>query len=62
MSLMLFSELVLGKNLKNDYLRKVKRSSKLPDVLSVEEVKKVIGAVENIKHKAILSLIYSLSV
>jgi len=59
MSLMLFSELVLGKNLKNDYLRKVKRSSKLPDVLSVEEVKKVIGVVDNIKHKTILSLIYS---
>lgn len=59
MSLMLFSELVLGKKLKNDYLRKIKRSSKLPDVLSIEEVKKVIGAVENIKHKAILSLIYS---
>jgi len=59
MSLILFSELVLGKKLKNDYLRKIKRSSKLPDVLSIEEVKKVIGAVENIKHKAILSLIYS---
>jgi site-specific recombinase XerD len=59
MSLMLFSELVLRKKLKNDYLRKIKRSSKLPDVLSIEEVKKVIGVVENIKHKAILSLIYS---
>lgn len=59
MSLMLFSELVLGIKLKNDYLRKIKRSSKLPDVLSIEEVKKVIDAVENIKHKAILSLIYS---
>lgn len=59
MALMLFSELVLGKKIKNDYLRKMRRASKLPDVLSIEEVKSVIESVENIKHKAILSLIYS---
>lgn len=37
----------------------MKRLSKLPDALSVEKVKNVIASVENIKHQAILSLIYS---
>jgi integrase/recombinase XerD len=59
MALKLYSELVLGKILKNDYLKGIKRKSTLPNVLSIEEVKNVIESVENIKHKAILSLIYS---
>lgn len=59
MALRLFSELVLGKKLKNDYLRGIKRKSTLPDVLSVEEVKQVLNSLDNLKHKAIISLIYS---
>ncbi|MBS3999329.1 MAG: tyrosine-type recombinase/integrase [Desulfobulbaceae bacterium] len=59
MALMLYSELVLGKKLKNDYLRGIKRKSTLPDVLSIEEVKQVLDSIENLKHKAIISLIYS---
>lgn len=59
MSLMLFSEIVLGKKLKNDYLKRIKRQSKLPDVLSIEEIKQVIESIDNIKHKTIISLIYS---
>lgn len=35
------------------------KESRLPEVLSKEEVQKIISATENIKHKAILSLIYS---
>jgi integrase/recombinase XerD len=59
MALMLFSELILGKRIENDYLKGIKRQAKLPDVLSVDEVKKVIDSIDNIKHKAIISLIYS---
>jgi len=59
MALKLFSELVLGKILKNDYLIGIKRKSSLPDVLSIEEVKQVLDSIDNIKHKAIISLIYS---
>ncbi len=58
-ALKLFSELVLGKKLNNDYLKGIKRKSKLPNVLSIQEVKNVIDSIENIKHKAIISLIYS---
>ncbi len=59
MALRLFSELVLGKKLNNDYLKGIKRKSTLPDVLSIQEVKDVIDSIENLKHKAIISLIYS---
>ncbi|MGQ9820137.1 MAG: site-specific tyrosine recombinase/integron integrase [Candidatus Kapaibacteriales bacterium] len=59
MAIRLFSELVLGKRIKNDYLRQIKREKKLPEVLSVDEVKKVIESLDNIKHRAIISLIYS---
>jgi site-specific recombinase XerD len=59
MSLMLFSELVLGICIKNNLLTSIKRLYKLPDILSIDEVKQVINSIENIKHKALISLIYS---
>jgi integrase/recombinase XerD len=59
MALKLFSELVLGQNLRNDFLKGIKRPNKLPDVLSIHEVKNVINSIENLKHKTIISLIYS---
>ncbi len=59
MALKLFSELVLGKILKNDYLNGIKRKSSLPDVLSIEEIKNVLDSIDNLKHNAIISLIYS---
>ncbi|CAD7772433.1 Tyrosine recombinase XerD [Candidatus Methanoperedenaceae archaeon GB37] len=51
-----------GEVLKKDFIFEVKRpkkDSKLPVVLSKEEVKKVLKATSNIKHKAILMLMYS---
>ena len=59
MALKLFSEIVLGKILHNEFLIGLKRETKLPDVLSIEEVKSVIDSISNLKHKAIISLIYS---
>lgn len=59
MALKLYSELVLGRILKNDYLKRIKRKSTLPDVLSIEEIKQVLDSIDNLKHKAIISLIYS---
>jgi len=59
MALRLFSELITGKTLNNNFLRNMKRSSKLPDVLSESEVKSVIDSIINLKHKAIISMIYS---
>ncbi len=36
-----------------------KKENKLPNVLSFEEVKKILGALDNEKHRAILFLVYS---
>jgi integrase/recombinase XerD len=43
----------------NLVLERPKRSRKLPSVLSQEEVLKIIQCTQNIKHRAILALIYS---
>jgi len=51
-----------GEVLKKDFIFEVKRPKKdrkLPVVLSKEEVKKILNATSNIKHKAILMLMYS---
>jgi len=51
-----------GTMLKKRFVYEVKRprkDKKLPVVLSQEEVTKIINSVENLKHKAILMLVYS---
>jgi integrase/recombinase XerD len=40
-------------------LYRPRREKKLPDVLSKEEIKRILTACANLKHRAILSLIYS---
>ncbi|MEN8965490.1 MAG: hypothetical protein ABF250_05840 [Polaribacter sp.] len=40
-------------------LERPKKSRKLPSVLSQEEVLKIISSTQNLKHRAILVLIYS---
>jgi site-specific recombinase XerD len=41
------------------YIEYCKRDRKLPIVLSIEEIQKLFNACTNIKHKAILALLYS---
>ena len=51
-----------GTMLKRKFLYEIKRprkDKKLPVVLSKEEVAKILSSVDNVKHKAILMLIYS---
>jgi site-specific recombinase XerD len=51
-----------GTMLKKKFVYEVKRprkDKKLPIVLSKEEVAKILSSVDNIKHKAILMLVYS---
>ena len=51
-----------GEVLKRNFIYEIKRppkDKKLPVVLSKEEVKKILNATSNIKHKAILMLMYS---
>ena len=51
-----------GSMLKKKFLYEIKRprkDKKLPVVLSKEEVAKILSSVDNLKHKAILMLVYS---
>jgi site-specific recombinase XerD len=50
---------VLKKEWDHIAIPRVKRERKLPVVLAKEEVKAILNAVTNIKHKTILTLIYS---
>lgn len=53
-----YYEKVLGQE-RQFYQLRPKKSQTLPDVLSEEEVKRLLLSVTNLKHKCILSLIYS---
>ncbi len=53
-----FNEL-LRKNYKLNYLYPDRTEKKLPVVLDKSEISKLLNSIENLKHKAIISLIYS---
>lgn len=55
----LFFRTVENKRMDEALIHRPKREKKLPNVLSKEEVKLILNAHSNIKHKAMLSLIYS---
>ena len=59
MQLKLFFSTIKGAKLDIDIVHRPRREKLLPNVLSKEEVKLIINAHANIKHKAMLSLIYS---
>jgi integrase/recombinase XerD len=55
----LFVQVVDNRKLNPEIIHRPKRSKELPNVLSKEEVKLILNALVNVKHKAMLSLIYS---
>ena len=55
----LFFTTVLNSKMEIEAIHRPKRAKTLPNVLSKEEVKKILSASPNIKHRAMLSLIYS---
>jgi integrase/recombinase XerD len=54
-----FYELTVGMPNKIDRIPYPKSDKKLPIVLSVEEIQRMFNVCENVKHKVILSLLYS---
>jgi site-specific recombinase XerD len=54
-----YYEQVLGRPVRTYYVQRPKKEKILPNVLSEQEVLLILNSTENIKHKAILSLIYS---
>lgn len=47
------------KKVQVETLERPRREKRLPNVLSKEEVKKILSSIRNLKHKAMLSLIYA---
>jgi integrase/recombinase XerD len=58
-SIKLFFVARKGKKLDPDLVHRPRRAKSLPNVLSKEEVKAILDAHNNLKHKVMLSLIYS---
>lgn len=54
-----FYTMVIEQDDKVEYLLRPKKPQKLPHVLTETEVVRLLGAVDNIKHRFILTLIYS---
>jgi len=50
-----FFEKVLGKKI---YVPRPKRNKKIPEILTKEEIKRMIDSINNIKHKLILKMLY----
>ena len=58
-SLKLFYKEIYKRAIPFEYLKVSRRENKLPTVLSKDEVRRIIENTNNLKHRAILSLIYS---
>lgn len=54
-----FYSVVLNKKFDHHVLPRPKVEQKQPDILSVEEVSAILSSVSNLKHRAILALMYS---
>jgi len=54
-----YYEKVLGRKKEYYDIERPRKERKLPDVLSKEEIQKIIGSTENLKHKVLIALIYS---
>lgn len=55
----LFFKTIEDVKLQLDKIHRPKREKKLPNVLSKEEIKAILEAPENVKHKTMLSLVYA---
>ena len=58
-SIKFYYEKVLGKPVEKYYVPRPRKEKKLPEVLSEEEVTKILKQIKNLKHKCIIYLIYS---
>jgi integrase/recombinase XerD len=58
-SIKFYYEQVLGRPVRTYYIQRPKRGRVLPNVLSQEEVAMIIKHTENLKHRAMISLLYS---
>jgi site-specific recombinase XerD len=50
---------VLKKEIDFDFFVKMKRPNSLPNILTLDEIRRIINSITNLKHRAIISTIYS---
>jgi len=55
----LFYKYVYNRNIKIDYIYPDRQELKLPKVLAIEDIKKILNSIQNLKHKTLISTIYS---
>ncbi len=55
----LFYKNIYNKNLRIDYIYPDRAEYKLPKVLDIDDIKIILNSIENLKHKTIISTIYS---
>ena len=58
-SIKFYYEKVLGKPVEKYYVPRPRKEKKLPEVLSEEEITRILKQITNLKHKCIIYLIYS---
>ena len=58
-SIKFYYEKVLGKPVEKYYVPRPRKEKRLPEVLSEEEVTRILKQIKNLKHKCIIYLIYS---
>lgn len=58
-SVKFYYEKVLGKPVEKYYVPRPRKEKRLPEVLSEEEVTRILKQIKNLKHKCIIYLIYS---
>lgn len=58
-SIKFYFEKVLGKPVEKYYVPRPRKEKKLPEVLSEEEVTKILKQISNLKHQCVIFLIYS---
>jgi len=50
---------ILGRPWENFSIKRPRREMKLPDVLSGEEIERILACLDNMKHRTMISMIYS---
>lgn len=55
----LFYKYIYNENIKIDYIYPDRQEYKLPKVLAIEDIKKILNSIQNLKHKTLISTIYS---
>lgn len=58
-ALKLFYSRITDHRMQIEQLERPRKSQRLPEVLSLEEVKELLGTIQNTKHKTLLCLLYS---